>query len=229
MTGAKGSGVLGGAFEPFEGVAEIARKAFDWMDALRPHLDWWGQIAEEAARAARRIAAAPARPGDHLLALEAHEALEEMQRGRHRLAVGFLEGRLNLRATPERLEAFWFFLKKSFERPVSRPPLWLTLEGSKARAYLATAIYKIAERIKRRRQMEDDIWGTCNGKELVRPGSDRLIYISDQATEDFADFSLDPARLAEHGTYDRNRMLDEFAATGTTVDKEIVGLIRAGK
>ena len=232
LTGAKASGVLGGVFEPFEGVAEMARKTFDWMDALRPHLDRWGQIAEEALRAARRIAATPARPGDHLLALEAHEALEALRRGRHKVAARFLEDRLNLRASIERLEALWLYLTKSFERPVSSPPLWVTLEGGKARAYLATAIFKIAERIKLRRRMEDDIWGSArdqNGrKELVRPRGGWLVYAEEQPTGDLASDGLDPARAVSLGMDARNRILDELAATGTPADKEIVGLIQSG-
>lgn len=232
LAGAKGSGVLDGVFGPFEGIAEIARKTSGWMDGLRPYLDRWAQIAEEAMRAARRIAAEPARPGEYLLAFEAHEALEAMQQGRHKVAVRFLEKRLNLRATIERLEALWLYLTRSFERPVSSPPLWVTLEGGKARAYLATAIFKIAERIKLRRRMEDDIWGSArdqNGKkELVRPRSGWLVYVEEQPTGDLAGDGLDPARAAALRMDARNRILDELAETGTPADKEIVYLIRSG-
>lgn len=226
---ARSPSVFGGLFEPFEGIGEIARKAFGWVDTIRPYLDGWARIAEEAMRVAERTATQPASPEANLVAFAAYDALEAMLAGRHRVAVDFLERRLNLRATPERLEALWIFLKRGFERPVDSPPLWLTLGAEKARAYLATAVYRGAERIKRRRQMEDDIWGTCNGKELVRPGGDRLVYIQDQTTDVFADSSLDPAKLAERGVYDRNLLLDELMATGTAIDKEIVGLIRTGR
>lgn len=142
LTGAGGSGILDGLFEPFEGIGEIARKAFGFAELLKPYWDGWARIAEEAIRTAQRIAAQPARPGDELLAFAAYDALEAMQEGRHWVAARFLEQSLNLRATPERLEALWIFLKRGFERPVSSPPLWLTLEGRKARAYLATAVYR---------------------------------------------------------------------------------------
>ncbi len=155
-----------------------------------------------------------------------------MQRGRHWVASRFLEQRLNLRATPERLEAFWLFLKRSFERPVGSPPLWLTLEAGKARAYMATAIFRLAERIRRKRSMDDDIWGKArdlNGEsELVRPRSGWLVYVEEQTTDELVGASLDPAKLAERGTYDRDLILDELAATGTPTDKRIVALIRSG-
>ncbi len=81
--------------------------------------------------------------------------------------------------------------------------------------------------------MDDDIWGKARNldgeRELVRPGGGRLIYIADRATDDFADSGLDPAKLAEHGTYDRDLILDEIMATGTPVDREIVALIRTGR
>ncbi len=226
---ANSSTSLGGLFKAFDGVNEIARKTFSLADVLRPCWDGWVRIAHEALRVAERIAVQPVTPEEDLFAFAAYDALEAMLDGRHWVAVNFLEQRLNLWATPERLEALWIFLKRGFERRVDSPPLWLTLDADKARAYLATAVFKGAERIKRKREMEDDIWGTCNGKELVRPRSDRLIYISEQATEDFADSGLDPAKLAERGMYDRDLILDELMATGTSVDKEIVGLIRTGK
>jgi hypothetical protein len=34
--------------------------------------------------------------------------------------------------------------------------------------------------------MDDNIWGKVGGKELVRPGSSRLVYIEEQPSEDFA-------------------------------------------
>lgn len=229
---ARGSAVFDGLSKAFDGVDEIARVASGVYRTLRPHLDWWGEIAEEAVRAARRIAAQPARPGDGLLAMAAHDALEAMERGRHWVAARFLEQRLNLPATPERLEAFWLFLKRSFERPIGSPPLWLTLEAGKARAYLATAIVRIAERIKRKRQMEDDIWGSARNqdgkKELVRPHSGWLVYAEEQPMVELAGDGLDPARLVALGMDERKRILDELAAAGTTVDKEIIGLIRTG-
>lgn len=233
LAGAGGSGILDGLFEPFERIGEIAQKAFGFGELLKPYWDGWSRIAEEAVRTARWIADQPARPGDELLAFAAYDALEAMQEGRHWVAVKFLEQSLNLRATPERLEALWIFLKRGFERPVDSPPLWLTLEGRKAKAYLATAVYRGGRRIERKRQMDDDIWGKARNldgeRELVRPGSDRLIYISDQATDDFADSGLDPARLAERGTYDRDLILDDLAVTGTSVDRDIIGLIRTGR
>lgn len=142
LAGAGGSGILDGLFEPFERIGKIAQKAFGFGELLKPYWDGWSRIVEEAARTAQWIAAQPARPGDELLAFAAYDALEAMQEGRHWVAVKFLEQSLNLRATPERLEALWIFLKRGFERPIDSPPLWLTLEGRKARAYLATAVYR---------------------------------------------------------------------------------------
>jgi hypothetical protein len=223
---------LGRLFEPFEGVAEIIRKASGLAESVRPYLNAWTQIAEEAMRWAEQISAQPANPKDDFLAFAAYEALEEMQAGRHWVAVDFLEQRLNLQATPERLEALWILLKRGFERPVESSPLWFTLDGRKARAYLATAVYRGAERIKRRRLMEDDIWCEARGqdgkKELVRPRSGWLVYADELPTDELAGYGLDPEKFVVLRMDDRNQILDELLVTGTLTDKEIVELIRHG-
>lgn len=237
MVGAGGlangaSGVFGKLFEPFEGVAEIIRKASGLAESVRPYLNAWTQIAEEAMRWAEQISDQPANPKDDLLAFVAYDALEEMQAGRHWVAVDFLEQALNLRATPERLEALWILLKRGFERPVESPPLWLTLDFRKAKAYLATAVYRGAERIRRRRLMEDDIWCKARGqdgkKELVRPRSGWLVYADELPTDELGDSGLDPEKFVVLWMGDRNQILDELLMTGTSTDKEIVELIRHG-
>lgn len=227
-----GASVLGKLFEPFEGVAEIVRKASGLAESIRPYFNAWAQIAEEAIRWAEHASAQQANPKDDLLAFAAYEALEEMQAGKHWIAVNFLEQRLNLQATPERLEALWILLKRGFERPVESSPLWLTLDGRKARAYLATAIYREAERIKQKRLMKDDIWCKARGqdgkKELVRPRSGWLVYADELTTDELADSGLDPEKFVVLRMDDRNQILDELLATGTSTDKEIVELIRHG-
>ncbi len=60
---AKGPSAFDGLFKAFDGIGELVRQTSGLYEALRPHLDWWGEIAEEAVRAARRIAAEPAGPG----------------------------------------------------------------------------------------------------------------------------------------------------------------------
>ncbi len=226
---AKGSDGFGGPFGAWAEIGkQVHQKFFGWADRLRPYLEGWARIAEEARRYAEWVASQPARPEDDLLAFAAYDALEEMQAARHWVAMDFLRRHLNLRPTPERLEALWIILKRGFERPFDSPPRWLVLDQDEARAYLATAIFRGAERIRRRREMEDNIWGRGNGKELVRPGGGRLIYIEDQPAGAFAGPDLDPAKLVELRMDDRNRILDELLATGTPTDKEIVGLIRDG-
>jgi hypothetical protein len=212
-------------------VAEIGKKVFErfygWMERFRPFMDHWAQIAEDIRRYAER-ASQPTHPEGDLIAFAALEALEALQAGRHWVAVAFLQKRLNLRATVERLEALWMLLTRAFEGPFDSPPLWLTLKPDKARAYLATAVYRVAERIRRRREMEDNVWGTTNGKELVRPGSTRLVYIEDQPADNFGSPELNPAQLIDLMMDDRNVILDNLMATGTPADREIIGLIRSG-
>jgi hypothetical protein len=212
-------------------VAEIAKRVsegfYGWMERFRPFMDHWAQIAEDMRRYTE-WASQPTRREDDLLAFAAHEALDALQAGRHWVAAAFLQKRLNLRPTPEQLEALWILLTKAFESPLDSPPLWFTLTPDKARAYLATAVYRVAERIRRRREMEDNIWGMANGKELVRPGSTHLVYIEDQPTDDFASPELNPAQLIELMMDDRSLILDNLMATGTRADREIIGLIRSG-
>ena len=74
------------------------------MERFRPFMDHWAQLAEDLRRYAEWASQPTRRDGD-LLALAAREALVALQAGRHWIAAAFLRDRLNLRPTPERLEA----------------------------------------------------------------------------------------------------------------------------
>ena len=199
-----------------------------WIETFRPMEQWWAQFAEDIRRFAEWAASQPAPSDDDPLGVAAYDALEAIEDGRYWVADRFLRRHLNIKPKPHWLpyirEAMWKVLQADFNKPVGNTPKWLILKGRQATAYLSTAIWNEARRLRRDREMADRLW-----KEL---GGETPVYIGEQS-ELLLPTLEDPAetvvqQLDGQPPDERILILDELSLNGTQRDLEIIGLIRDG-
>lgn len=217
-------GSIMGSWPGAQGIFEELRRGWDF---LAPCRERWKRLAEELAEWAARQAA-ESTPEDRLAAA-AFEALEALEDGRHWETKRFLEQHLNIRPNPRMApyvyHALWLLLRADFDRPFGSPAKWRTLDLRAATAYLSTAIYNRARRLKRDSEMQDRLWWPGCGEGPVLGWDPRW-----QA----ADGSEDPAYVVisalEEPTPDqRTLVLDGLSLKGTDRDRAIVRLVRAGE
>jgi hypothetical protein len=106
-------------------------------------------------------------------------AYDELYYGHPWIADEFLSDFLGIDPTEDRREALWIVLREAFERNVTYPAQWITLDDERATNYLRNAVYKQAKRVKRNMERGDRVWWTETNPEtkkkieLPRPAARR--------------------------------------------------------
>lgn len=224
MSGTIGSLGAGPLFGGWDGAGKLLDGFFRARDLLAPQVERWTRLAKELAEWAAREAAKTT-PEDRLAAA-AFEALEALEDGHHWETDRFLERHLNIRPSPWMKpyvhQALWMLLRADFDRPFGSPAKWRTLELRAATAYLSTAIYNEARRLKRDAELEDRLWwGECAEPPIIAPEVFPMGEHEDPA--DAVALLLD-GRPPD----DRVLVLDSLSLNGTGEDREIVRLVRDG-
>lgn len=229
--GAASLGPMGGTIGGFGPLLEGWGRAgklldgfFRAKDFLAPQIERWNRLAEELAEWAVREAAK--KTSEDRLAAAAFAALEALEDGRHWETDRFLKRHLNIRPRPEIkpyvYQALWMLLRADFQRPYGSPARWRTLELRAATAYLSTAIYREARRLKRDAEMEDRLWW---GGRYDPPVLDPSVRLSGEC-EDHADAVV--RSIDGSPPDDRLLVLEALHLNGTAEDKKIVGRMRNG-
>lgn len=225
---ARAAGIGGFEAGPLYGGWSGARKVVEDLararDLLAPYRERWARLTEELAEWATREAAKTT-PEDRFAAA-AFEALEALEDGRHWETDGFLKRYLNIRPHPQIkpyvYQALWMLLRADFDRPFDSPAKWRTLELRKATAYLSTAIYNEARRLKRDADKLDELWW---GKRAEPP----VIVPEVFPTGEHGDPAEAVAELLDgRPPDDRVLVLESLSLSGTDGDREVARLVRGG-
>ena len=133
----------------------------------------------------------------------------------------FLTGYLGIQPSEDTREGLWRVLREAFERTISEPATWITLDDTKATFYLRVAVYNEARRVQRDREMADRIWWSEGeveedeeGRKLSKPA------LSSEDTLDFLiGWSPGPEALLIPPLDWRGHVLEMIYFEGTEQDK----------
>jgi hypothetical protein len=237
------AGTMGG----FGSILRQGRTSHDTLarhwDGIRKILDNAGRIdwetLQEAARRAERIREArQPRTRIGFAALKAYDALymnhpwvadEFLAKVLGIELPTDLQAAADFQVAADLRQALWIVLRQAFERNSIYPARWIVLDDERAAAYLRTAVYRQARRVRRDREKADRIWAT--GRD---PQTKQRIEVCPQVLDpQYAlQFVARSSETPEHiviGTPDvRVQTLKLLYSDGSPQDKRIVEMLEDG-